>query len=181
MRVALRRIYEAAERYANPTPTDGVLPEQRSLAAVGDALGEVLLGQFGTRLGSTGEPGKGGGGVGPSKAARRLITLSEPEAFRFAVVRRTPARCSGSVLQCRGGRGDLEAWPLIVLEGGVTEIPDADDGPRIVAWLNATGQVVSHESTFRLTGPVDEQVFVAISVQDDAAVSIGVAARDAAK
>jgi hypothetical protein len=62
-----------------------------------------------------------------------------------------------------------------VLEGGATEIPDTSDGPRVVGWLSATGRVVSQEHTFRIAGPVEEHLFVAISVTDDAAVSVKVA------
>ena len=182
VRVAMRRIAEHAAHYSNPAPTDEPPPEQASLATLGDALGDILLGQAGPRLGSVGG-GKAGGntesGPGSPGKSRSSISVSEPEPFGFAVVRRTPCAVFRTSVELQRRQGVvLEAKPLVVLEGGAAEEPEEDDGARIIGWLDAKGHVVAQGPTLRLAGPVNEQLLIAVSVQGDAAVSVTIAQRE---
>jgi len=56
-----------------------VFGEQLSLAGLGDALGDVLLGQAGQRFGPAGRGARPPGG---SSGGKRSVSISEAEPFR---------------------------------------------------------------------------------------------------
>jgi len=181
VRVALKRIGERANLYSNPAPAQQLPPQQASLAALGDALGDVLLGQEGPRLGGRIEDAKlGSGGNGTTRiSSRKAISLSAPEPFGFAVVRRTPCAIFRTRVELpRQKKATLEAVPRIVLEGGATEAAETGDGVQIVGWLDAKGHTVSQDGTLRLVGPVDDFLLIAISVQGDTAVAVDISPRE---
>ncbi len=172
VRVALRRIKEATDEFANPSPNVGVRPEQKSLAKVADLLGGVLIGQDG------GAPGT------RDRAPRKqrtttsrsinALSVSEPESFRLAMVRRLPC----ALFQLRvalpvGMTVQLHAEPLVVMEGGSTT-PAGPDGPHVVGWLDANGVVIADGPDLLLTETGAHSPLVAISVSADCAVSVAV-------
>lgn len=172
VRVALRRIDMATEQYGNPPAFNPAAGEQLSLGGLGDALGDVLLGQVGSRLGSHGE---GGGSTGGSSGGKRTLSISEAEPFRFAVVKRTP--CAVFRVQVTSSRAialKLEAKPFIVLEGNSVEPAEGRNAPRVVGWLDAKGDLLAEGPQIKLASSGKDILHVAVSVVDDAAITVAV-------
>lgn len=171
VRVALRKIGMAMEHYANPPLRDTPPVDQPSLALLGDALGNVLLDQLGPRLG-----GSDGGGsrTNHGNSNKHQLRISDPEPFRFAVVRRVP--CAVFRIRISGNQSSklkLVAKPLIVLEGGAIIAPEGPDAPRVVGWLDGTGHLASEGARIELARSVDV-LHVAVSVREDAAITVTV-------
>jgi len=173
VRVALRNIDLATEQYGNPPANDDAAsPEQPSLAGLGDALGDVLLGQAGSRLGSH---GSGGGPTTGSPAAKRRVNVSDPEPFRFAIVKRVPCAVFRIRVTSSGPVAlKLEASPFIVLEGGSVVAPEGRNAPRVIGWLDATGDLLAEGRQIELTGSGKDTLHVAVSVVEDAAITVAV-------
>jgi len=171
--VALKRIQESAARFANPVTAESIPAEQHSLGAIADALGDLLLGQVGTRLNGA-EPDGKRGRSSEGVPHRPDIVITEPVPFGFAEVRRTPCALFRLHVSSSLSAATLVARPLIVLEGGATEFVDDEEGPCVVGWLGAKGEMMSRGPEVRLHGTVDDWLHVAVSVQVDAAVAIEV-------
>lgn len=172
VRVALRRIQSTIDEYAGPPVQNDVLPDLRSLALLGDALGNVILGQRGSRLGTA--DASGGPAPGPT-SSRRNLRVSEPEPFRFAMVRKIPCAIFRVRITSRGtARVKLQAQPLIVLEGGARISPEHGDAPRVVGWLDAKGDLVAEGIEIALSVSGDDVLHVALSIRDDAAITVGI-------
>lgn len=171
VRVALRRLQETVERYANPLPADGQAASQLSLAALGDALGGILIGQHGQRTGTV-RPSP----TGPRGSGRKSgVTISDPEPFRFAIVRKIPCalfrvRFSGQSQR----QSSFRAVPFVVLEGG--SAPDAAglESPRVLAWLSSDGASLSTGSDLRIRVTGELSAIVAVSIPGDCAVGVDV-------
>jgi len=174
VRVALRRLTETVERYANPLPPDGASGRQPSLAAIGDALGGVLLGQRGARTGMVREPQPPYTRTGSSRQPRSIL-ISDPEPISFSIVRKVPCALFRVRFSGRGERPSVfRARPYVVLEGGST--PDAAGlpSPRVMGWLSSTGEQLSQTTELSIRVLADFAAIVAVSIPGDYAVGVEV-------
>jgi hypothetical protein len=171
VRVALRRLQETMDRYANPLPADAQGASQLSLALLGDALGGVLIGQHGERTGT--------GRQRPSKpqppGPRQNITISDPEPFRFAVVRKIACalfrvRFSGHSQK----QSVFRAVPFVVLEGGSAPEAAGLESPQVLAWLGSNGEKLSQGPDLRIRVAGEVAAIVAVSIPGDCAVGVDV-------
>jgi hypothetical protein len=173
--VALRRIQDSAARFANPVSAETTSKDQRSLGAIADSLGDVLLGQQGTRVDGP-EVSARDGRAGPSSTSRREIIVSEPLPFGFAVVRRVSCALFRVKVTSFLPSITLRAQALIVLEGGATEPAADSNGPRVIGWLGPKGEHVSATTELILEEKTDDWFHVAVSVDHDAAIAVEVSA-----
>lgn len=174
VRVALRRIAAAMDQYATPASLATEPAEQQSLARLGDALGDVLIGQAGSRVGPREVTG-GSNGSG-SSSGRKRVSVSDPEPFGFALVRKIPCALFRVRISCNTPANvTLHANPFIVLEGGALVSPNGTSEPRVIGWLDETGDTISNTNSVRCTCDSNRALHVAVSVVDDAAITITVA------
>src|SRR5262249_55009562 len=138
VRVALRRLKEMVDQYANPLPGNGAAASQLSLAALGDALGGVLIGQRGERAATSNGRSPGRGRSPPRSQA---VTVSDPEPYRFALVRKVPCALFRVQFSGRGQRQSaFRAVPYVVLEGGASPDAAGMESPKVMAWLGGDGE-----------------------------------------
>jgi hypothetical protein len=171
VRVALRRLEEAVKLYANPLPADSQAANQISLAALGDALGGLLVGQQGQRTGTV----RPSPSRRPSRAGTREVTISDPEPFRFALVRKTPCALFRVRFSGRAHRQScFRAVPFVVLEGG--SAPDAAGlaSPQVLGWLSSDEKPLSQGADLRIRVTEEVSVIVAVSIPGDCAVGVDV-------
>jgi hypothetical protein len=169
VRVALRKIDLATDQYVNPPAANGGSSEQLSLGGLGDALGDVLLGQAGARLGSRGSGGRPTPG---SPGTKRRTNISDPEPFGFAPVKRIACAVFRVRVTSNGPVAlKLVASPFVVLEGGALVPPDGPN-PRVVGWLDATGNLLTEGPQIELSGSGKDTLHVALSVVEDAATTV---------
>jgi hypothetical protein len=179
VRVALRRVKDAAEIYAHPAPGTGSRPEQASLAKVGDLLGSVLIGQDGGGPGRPESPPRqpGKGKSTPSKT----LKISEPESFRFAIVKRVPCALFQVRLDIpKDAVVRLHAEALVVMEGGSTA-PAEPGEARVIGWLDASGTTLTDGPDVTFSQPGACSTLIAVSVTPECAVSVVVSVTDGGK
>jgi hypothetical protein len=171
VRVALRRLHESLEVYANPLPGVAKAGSQQSLAVLGDELGGILTAPS-SRIGGS-----------DTKAARprnkpptsQSVTIGEPEPFRFAVVRKAPCALFRVQISGKAGRQlKLRAKPYVVLEGGAAEEAVGHESPKVVAWLSGDGDLISSGAQMTTRVTEDMATIVAVSLPGDCAVGLEV-------
>jgi hypothetical protein len=175
VKVALRRLVELVDQYANPLPGIGRTGNQESLAVIGDALGGVIMGQTGSRVGFTQRAGQ----LRDSPNPRKAVTISDPEPFRYAVVRKVP--CALFRIRIAGrsnGPISIQAKPFVVLEGGSSPEASGLASPQVIAWLSGDGDPLSTGDRVNLRIAGDVSVIVAVSIPGDCAIGVEVAAQE---
>ena len=96
--------------------------------------------------------------------------------MRPLVVRKVPCALFRVTVGVPEGREvHLHATPRIVLEGG-GKIDAEPDGPRVVAWLDANGNMLAEgpDAVFDVSGEIP--ALIAIGITGDCAVTVSVRA-----
>jgi hypothetical protein len=171
VRVALKRLHDALARYAAPGEVTTDKGLQQSLALLGDALGGVLIGQSGQRTAESQRPSKA------HLRNRRTedVSISVPEPFRFAIVKKVPCALFRVRLSGKSRRDTvLCAHPFIVLEGGSSPEAAGYNSPAVIAWLSSDGQHLSKNAVVRVRVEADMNVLIAVSIPGDCAVGVNI-------
>lgn len=135
VRVALRRIREAAEEfieYRRPTPGGGSgIPVGR----IADELGQLLIDVGGQRVGADGRRRRKRSSSASVPARRRGWRVGTPRVSRFDIVDGLRCVWFDFEASCEPGiAAHLAAEPVIVFEGGASEAAADGSRPEVVGW-----------------------------------------------
>lgn len=182
VRIALNKILDEFR----PQPTSEMTPESTesdgSIASIARSLGSILAGASGP--GSEGDPGRNGrklrasDGTGPGAAPARVIMDGTPVLAVDEETGRVVTDFLFTVVVSSGTNPDefeIEAEPLVVLDGGMTEKagdrPIGAEVPEVLGWYSGEAKN-EHGSSLKLKAALGDDMRVRVSQPPDSSVTV---------
>ncbi len=171
VKVALKRIREAMIAFHSPEPKIGGDKNGESIGSVADAVGSMISGLAGSRLGGV---TRGRERTGSRGGRQKPFRLEKPKFKCHTVKKGMP--CARFDIRLKGPKGKkiiIRVKPEVVIDGGgtISELPGGKK-PEVLEWRDSSDREIGNTELLLIETTGEEMLSVLVSIPGYVAVSL---------